>query len=420
MHCLGYYRDATGELSVQGIKISDLAKKYGTPLYIYDSEIMKDRYDTFLNAIKEVKGNIHYAVKANDSINIIKYFSKLGCGADIVSIGEFEKCIAAGIAPEKIIFSGVGKDKNEIETALENNILQFNIESQEELYDIHYIASKIKKNANICLRVNPDIAPDTHKKISTGEKETKFGIDFENVKAIYEKLQKLDFITPVGLGVHIGSQIFDFNFFYKAYLNLRNLADEIRKVGFSVPTLDLGGGIGVDYKNDTKTDLTNYKNIILELFSESNFKLSFEPGRSLIAEAGILVTKVIRNKKTKDKNFVIVDAAMNNLIRPTLYDAFHKIENVQTNKTGEIVADIVGPICETGDYFGLDRTINHINKNQYLAIKTTGAYSSVMSSNYNARTDAIEIMIVNGQDHKMKEVDTIKDIISKETLIDFD
>jgi len=351
---------------------------------------------------------------------LIKYFSKLGCGADIVSIGEFEKCIAAGIAPEKIIFSGVGKDKNEIETALENNILQFNIESQEELYDIHYIASKIKKNANICLRVNPDIAPDTHKKISTGEKETKFGIDFENVKAIYEKLHQLDFITPVGLGVHIGSQIFDFNFFYKAYLNLRNLADEIKKVGFSVPTLDLGGGIGVDYKNDTKTDLTNYKNIVLELFSESNFKLSFEPGRSLIAEAGILVTKVIRNKKTKDKNFVIVDAAMNNLIRPTLYDAFHKIENVQTNKTSEIVADIVGPICETGDYFALDRTINHINKNQYLAIKTTGAYSSVMSSNYNARTDAVEIMIVNGQDHKMKEVDSIKDIISKETLIDFD
>lgn len=420
MHGLGYYRDTTGELSVQGIKISDLAKKYGTPLYIYDSEIMKDRYHAFLNAIKEVKGNIHYAVKANDSINIIKYFSKLGCGADIVSIGEFEKCIAAGIAPEKIIFSGVGKDKNEIETALENNILQFNIESQEELYDIHYIASKIKKNANICLRVNPDIAPDTHKKISTGEKETKFGIDFENVKAIYEKLHQLDFITPVGLGVHIGSQIFDFNFFYKAYLNLRNLADEIKKVGFSVPTLDLGGGIGVDYKNDTKTDLTNYKNIVLELFSESNFKLSFEPGRSLIAEAGILVTKVIRNKKTKDKNFIIVDAAMNNLIRPTLYDAFHKIENVQTNKTIEIVADIVGPICETGDYFALDRTINHINQNQYLAIKTTGAYSSVMSSNYNARTDAVEIMIVNGQDHKMKEVDTIKDIISKETLIDFD
>src|SRR6056300_234585 len=413
MHGLGYYRDTTGELSVQGIKISDLAKKYGTPLYIYDSEIMKDRYHTFLNAIKEVKGNIHYAVKANDSINIIKYFSKLGCGADIVSIGEFEKCIAAGIAPEKIIFSGVGKDKNEIETALENNILQFNIESQEELYDIHYIASKIKKNANICLRVNPDIAPDTHKKISTGEKETKFGIDFENVKAIYKKLHQLDFITPVGLGVHIGSQIFDFNFFYKAYLNLRNLADEIRKVGFSVPTLDLGGGIGVDYKNDTKTDLTNYKNIVLELFSESNFKLSFEPGRSLIAEAGMLVTKVIRNKKTKDKNFVIVDAAMNNLIRPTLYDAFHKIEHVEKSESPKVTADIVGPICETGDYLALERNLNYIDNNKFLAIKTTGAYSSVMSSNYNSRADAVEVMIVNNKGHQIKKIDTIKDFRAK-------
>src|SRR5210317_1391644 len=420
MHPLGFYRDKNGELNVQGIKISELAKKYGTPLYIYDSDIMKERYDIFFDTVKEVKGSIHYAVKANDSINVIKFFSKLGCGADIVSIGEFEKCIAAGVPTNKIIFSGVGKANNEIEVALRNNILQFNIESEEELYDIHYIASKIKKKANICLRVNPDIAPRTHKKISTGEKETKFRIDFQNVKAIYEKLHELDYISPVGLGVHIGSQIFDFNFFNEAYFNLKVLADDLRKSGFIVPSLDLGGGIGVDYKDDIEPNFIGYKKILSNLFLKSDYKLSFEPGRNLIAQAGILVTKVIRNKKTKDKNFVIVDAAMNNLIRPTLYDAFHKIENIQTNKTGEIVADIVGPICETGDYFALDRTINHINQNQYLAIKTTGAYSSVMSSNYNARTDAVEIMIVNGQDHKMKEVDTIKDIISKETLIDFD
>jgi len=228
MYPLGFYRDKNGELSVQNIKVSELAKKYGTPLYIYDSEIMKERYDIFFDTVKEVKGSIHYAVKANDSINVIKFFSKLGCGADIVSIGEFEKCIAAGVPANKIIFSGVGKAKNEIEIALRNNILQFNIESEEELYDIHYIASKIKKKANICLRVNPDIAPRTHKKISTGEKETKFGIDFQNVKEIYKKLHELDYISPVGLGVHIGSQIFDFNFFNKAYFNLKVLADDLR------------------------------------------------------------------------------------------------------------------------------------------------------------------------------------------------
>ena len=420
MHSLGFYRNENGELNVQGIKVSDLAKKYGTPLYIYDTEIMKDRYDIFFDTIKEVNGNIHYAVKANDSVNIIKFFSKLGSGADIVSIGEFHKCIAAGIPANKIIFSGVGKNKDEIEVALRNNILQFNIESEEELDDIYSIASKIKMKANICLRVNPDIAPKTHKKISTGEKETKFGIDFKNVKEIYTKLHHLDYINPVGLGVHIGSQIFDFNFFNQAYLNLKKLADDLRKNGFMVPCLDLGGGIGVDYKNNIEPNYSDYKKIINNLFLKSDYKLSFEPGRSLIAQAGILVTKVIRNKKTKDKNFIIVDAAMNNLIRPTLYDAYHKIVHVEQNDNTKITADIVGPICETGDYLALNRSINYVDNNKFLAIMTAGAYSSVMSSNYNARSDAIEILIANNKDHQIKKVDSIKEIIAKEKLINFD
>ena len=420
MHSLGFYRNENGELNVQGIKVSDLAEKYGTPLYIYDTEIMKDRYDIFFDTIKEVNGNIHYAVKANDSVNIIKFFSKLGSGADIVSIGEFHKCIAAGIPANKIIFSGVGKNKDEIEVALRNNILQFNIESEEELDDIYSIASKIKMKANICLRVNPDIAPKTHKKISTGEKETKFGIDFKNVKEIYTKLHHLDYINPVGLGVHIGSQIFDFNFFNQAYLNLKKLADDLRKNGFMVPCLDLGGGIGVDYKNNIEPNYSDYKEIINTLFLKSAYKLSFEPGRSLIAQAGILVTKVIRNKKTKDKNFIIVDAAMNNLIRPTLYDAYHKIVHVEQNDNTKITADIVGPICETGDYLALNRSINYVDNNKFLAIMTAGAYSSVMSSNYNARSDAIEILIANNKDHQIKKVDSIKEIIAKEKLINFD
>ena len=208
MFPIGFYRDKNGELSVQGIRIDFLTEKYGTPLFIYDTGLMKERYEVFQNTIKNVKGNIHYAVKANDSVSITKFFGKLGAGADIVSIGEFQKCIAAGITPDKIIFSGVGKDKNEIETALRNNILQFNIESEEELCDIHEIALKLKLTANICLRINPDIAPDTHKKISTGEKETKFGIDTEKIISVYKKLHELDYINPVGLGVHIGSQIF--------------------------------------------------------------------------------------------------------------------------------------------------------------------------------------------------------------------
>jgi len=415
----GFYRDENGELNVQGIKIDTLSTKYGTPLFIYDTGLMKERYEHFLNTIRNVKGNIHYAVKANDSVNIIKFFGKLGAGADIVSIGEFHKCIAAGITPDKIIFSGVGKDKNEIETAIKNNISQFNIESEEELFDIYEIALKLKLTANICLRINPDIAPNTHKKISTGEKETKFGINNEDILSIYEKLHKLKYINPVGLGVHIGSQIFDFNFFHKAYLNLKTVADNLKRSGFKVPTLDLGGGIGIYYDQNKNPDFDTYKKVISELFIDSDYKLSFEPGRSLIAEAGILVANVIRNKKNKDKNFIVIDVAMNNLIRPTLYDAYHKIEPVKKIPGKEIVADIVGPICETGDFIALNRKITEVNNNDKLIIRTTGAYASVMKSNYNARVDAIEILIYNGKSYKLKETDTILDIISKENIIEF-
>ena len=419
MYPSGFYRDENGELNVQGIKIVALTEKYGTPLFIYDTGFMKERYEVFQNTVKDVKGNIHYAVKANDSVNIIKFFGKLGAGADIVSIGEFHKCVAAGIAPDKIIFSGVGKDIDEIEIAIRNNILQFNIESEEELHDIYQIASKLKMTANICLRINPDIAPNTHKKISTGEKETKFGIDSNDIFSIYEKLHKLQYINPVGLGVHIGSQIFDFDFFNKAYSNLKTIADKLKNLGFRVPTLDLGGGIGIYYDENKNPDFDAYKNIISDLFIGSEYKLSFEPGRSLIAEAGILVTKVIRNKKNKDKNFIIIDTAMNNLIRPTLYDAYHKIEPVKKFPGKEIVADIVGPICETGDFIALNRKINEVNNNDLLAIKTTGAYASVMKSNYNSRIDAIEILIYKGRSYQLKETDTILDIISKEKTIEF-
>ena len=420
MNQIGFYRDDNYDLKVQGLKISSLAEKYGTPLFVYDSGLMRESYDIFLDTIKEVQGNIHYAVKANDALSIISYFAKLGCGADIVSIGEFEKCVAAGMPPQKIIFSGVGKDNNEIEFALKNNVLQFNIESEEELNDISKIASRLKLTANICLRVNPDIAPKTHKKISTGEKETKFGIDLQNVEPIYKKLHQLDYINPVGLGVHIGSQIFNFNFFHKAYLDLKNLADDLRLRGYTVPALDLGGGIGINYNKNLKPDFSNYKKIILDLFENTDYQLSFEPGRSLIAEAGVLITKVIRNKKTKDKHFIVVDAAMNNLIRPTLYDAYHRIETVKKTGNVKIVADIVGPICETGDFLALDRKINKVNSNDLLAIRTTGAYASVMKSNYNARKDAIEVMVYNKKDFQIKKNETIRDIISKEKIIVFD
>ena len=396
MKSIGFYKDKNGDLCVQDIKVNDLAQKYGTPLFIYDTGLIKERYNTFIDTISNVKGNIHYAVKANDALGII------------------------GIKPEKIIFSGVGKEKDEIEYALKNNVQQFNIESDEELNDIQNIASKLNIVANVCLRVNPDITPDTHKKISTGAKSTKFGVDFENANKIYEKINNLDFINPMGLAVHIGSQIFDFNYFLQAYSDLKALADDLRKCNFKVPRLDLGGGIGINYDSKKTPDFSEYQKIISNLFANTDYELSFEPGRSLIAEAGILITKVIRNKKAIDKNFIIIDVGMNNLIRPTLYDAFHKIETIKKNNDLPIIADIVGPICETGDYIALNRSISNVQSDDLLVIRTTGAYSSVMSSNYNARANANEIIIYNKKDHLIKKSESIEKLIKKENIIKFD
>ena len=419
MNKIGFYRGDNDELFVQKISIKMLAKKYGTPLFIYDTGLMEQSYNALKDAVNPVNGHIHYAVKANDAIAIINFFGKLGSGADIVSIGELKKCIAAKIPTNKIIFSGVGKQIDEIEFALKNNISQFNIESEEELDDIYKIAKKLKINAKIALRVNPDISPNTHHKISTGEKTTKFGINYGDVQNIYKKLNELDYIHPVGLAVHIGSQIFDFDSFNKAYSSLKRLAEELKKNGFSISNLDLGGGIGVNYEKEIAPDYTEYKKIISNIFLNSNYKFSFEPGRSLIAEAGILITKIIRKKNTKDKIFIIVDCAMNNLIRPTLYEAFHRIEPVINNNNNEIIADIVGPICETGDYLALDRRIKDVEKNEYLAIRSSGAYGSVMSSNYNARPNANEIIIHNGNDYLIKKTETIDELIKKEQLPDF-
>ena len=335
-------------------------------------------------------------------------------------INKISPCVGVcSIDPKSKLCLGCLRSTDEIEIALRNKILQFNIESEEELYDIYDIASKLKITANICLRINPDIAPDTHKKISTGEKETKFGIDNEDVVSIYKKLHELDYINPVGLGVHIGSQIFDFSFFMKAYLNLKSIADNLKKNGYKVPTLDLGGGIGIHYDTNKKPNFIAYQKIITDIFLKSDYQLSFEPGRILIAEAGVLITKVIRNKRNKDKKFIVIDAAMNNLIRPTLYDAYHKIEPVKSKIGRSTTVDIVGPICETGDFIALDRELVEVKSDDLLTIRTAGAYASVMKSNYNARVDAVEILIYNGKSYKLKQTDTIQDTILKEKIIDF-
>ena len=325
-----------------------------------------------------------------------------------------------GINPQKIIFSGVGKDKKEIEYAIKKKIKQLNIESEEELNDIIEIAKKLKIHIKIALRVNLDIDAKTHVKISTGDENSKFGISSSEIFKVCTIIKKTKYLQLHGLAIHIGSQIFDYDLFYKTYFELEKLACDLNEKGFNIKSLDLGGGFGVNYK---KFNFHNFKelNLITEkIFFKKKYEICFEPGRSLVADSGILITQIIRTKHTSRKIFLIVDAGMNNFIRPTLYNAFHRIEPLKLHNDRETeIVDIVGPICETGDFFALNRNIQKMTKNEFLAIMSTGAYGTVMSSNYNARKNAKEILIYKGKDYLIKKEQSFNELINSEIVPDF-
>lgn len=416
---IGFYRKFN-KLFIQDLSIVDIVKKYGSPLYIYDTNSIKNSFEALNDIIKPLNGNIHFAIKANDNLGIIKYLKQLGSGADVVSVGELKRCLKVEIDPQKIIFSGVGKEKDEIEFAILNNVKQINAESLEELNEVISISKKLKKLVNVALRVNLDINSRTHKKISTGDENSKFGIIINDIYKAYSLITKAKYINPYGLAVHVGSQIFDYSVYYQTYTRIRNLALDLRKNGFSVRHLDLGGGFGVNYQNNSSTDYSSFEKALKNVFKKDEFILSIEPGRSLVADSGILVTKVIRKKSTNLKNFLIVDAAMNNLIRPTLYNAFHKIVPIVENKKDTFNKyDIVGPICETGDYLGLDVNLPTIKSNEYLAILSSGAYGSVMRSNYNTRQDVPEILIYNNKDYILRKRENLDNIIEIDNIPEF-
>lgn len=416
---IGFYRKFN-KLFIQDLSVVDIVKKYGSPLYIYDTNSIKNSFEALNNIIKPLKGNIHFAIKANDNLGIIKYLKQLGSGADVVSVGELKRCLKVQINPQKIIFSGVGKEKDEIEFAILNNVKQINIESLEELNEVISISKKLRKIVNVALRVNLDINSKTHKKISTGDENSKFGIIINDIYKAYSLITKAKYINPYGLAVHVGSQIFDYSVYYQTYTKIKNLALDLRKNGFIVHHLDLGGGFGVNYANNSSTDYSSFEKALKSVFKKDEFILSIEPGRSLVADSGILVTKVIRKKSTNLKNFLIVDAAMNNLIRPTLYNAFHKIVPIVENKKEYLNKyDIVGPICETGDYLGLDVNLPTIKSNEYLAILSSGAYGSVMRSNYNTRQDVPEILIYNNKDYILRKRESLENILEIDNIPEF-
>jgi diaminopimelate decarboxylase len=416
-----FHRNEDQQLCVDGVPLASLTATYGTPLYIYSGAGIIATFTSFQQAVAPVSGKVHFAMKANSALGVLALIGKLGGGVDIVSIGEMKRAMAAGIAPADMVFSGVGKTDDEIRQALVAGIGQINAESAPELDSISRVAAGLGVVAPVALRVNVDVDPATHRKISTGQRDTKFGIStYQNEAAdLYRRLADDAHIKPAGLAVHIGSQIRDLAPFERAYRALLDLANGLRSSGLSVPGLDLGGGIGVDYEAGGAPDFSGYGELVTALFKDQGYALGFEPGRSIIANNGVLVTRVIHVKQGDGKRFVITDAAMNDLLRPTLYEAYHNIVPVAAPGTPAGPADIVGPICETGDYLGLDRDLPEIASGAQLAVLSAGAYGAVMASYYNSRSPAAELLVHDGTAHLLRAARPIEALIADETIPDF-
>ena len=417
-----FARDDQGRLCAGGMQLGDIAASHGSPLYVYSGDGIRDDYQRFAAAVAQVDGSVHFALKANSALGVIALLARHGAGADIVSGGEMARALAAGIPAEKIVFSGVGKSAEEINAALGSGIGQINAESPQEVEAISQIAAARGVQAPVALRVNVDVAPKTHAKISTGQRSTKFGVSASQNEAadLYRKMTADPHIRPAGLAVHIGSQILELDPFERAYSALLSFGTALRDEGLEVPALDLGGGIGVDYQDGTPADFTAYGELVSRLFAGSGFQLGFEPGRSIVANNGVLLTRVIYVKDGDNKRFVIVDAAMNDLLRPTLYEAHHDIRPVSPEGAIEGPADIVGPVCETGDYLGLDRMMPSLAAGDCLAVMSAGAYGAVMASSYNSRPPASEVMVLDGDVHILRRRRNIAELIAEEIIPDFD
>ena len=404
------------DLLIEGVSIKKLSKKFETPFYCYSTSTIIEKFREFEKPFKYLNTIICYAVKANPNIAILKILSKLGAGAEVVSEGELRRSLKANIPAKKIVFSGVGKSLKEIEFAVKKNILQINLESEEELELIENIAKKMKKKIQVGIRVNPDINAKTHKKITTGREEDKFGLSIKVAEKIFKNYEFSSNLNIIGLSVHIGSQITSLNPFKKAFLKIKTLVKKVNKNEKIIKILDLGGGIGINYKNEKVVHFNDYAKIILNLSNDLGCKLILEPGRMLVGESGILITKVLYTKKNKKNTFIVVDAGMNDLLRPALYDAYHDIQCVTKKSGKKIKYTIVGPICESADTFAKNKLLNKINTNELLFLKNVGAYGASMSSSYNSRPIIMELIIYKNNFSIIRRVDTVINQISREKI----
>lgn len=415
------YRD--GVLHAENVSVTDIARAVGTPFYCYSTATLERHFRVFSQAFEGTDALVCYAMKANSNQAVLKTLAAVGAGADVVSGGELRRALAAGIPAEKIMFSGVGKTAEEMDLALEAGIYCFNVESEPELELLNQRALRLGKRAHVSFRINPDVDARTHAKISTGKKENKFGIAYERARAIYAHAATLPGIEVTGIDMHIGSQITDLQPFADAFRLLRALVETLRADGHRIAHVDVGGGLGVPYKDDNNPppQPDAYARIVKQALDGLGCRIVTEPGRLIVGNAGILVTEVLYVKDGGSKTFVVVDGAMNDLIRPTLYDAFHEIRPVRISASNapRIKADIVGPVCETGDYLALDREMAMPKPGDLFAVGTAGAYGAVQAGTYNSRLLVPEVLVKGDQFHVIRPRRSYEELIALDSVPDW-
>ncbi len=408
------YRD--GELFAEGVALSALAQRFGTPTYVYSRAHIEVQYRAYADALAGMPHLVCFAVKANSNIGVLNVLARLGAGFDIVSSGELERVLAAGGEPSRIVFSGVGKSRDDMRRALEVGVHCFNVESSVELERLQKVAAELGVKAPVSLRVNPDVDAGTHPYISTGLKENKFGIDIEQAEAVYARAAELPNLDVIGVDCHIGSQLTTLEPFLDALDRLLLLVDKLATRGITIKHLDLGGGLGVQYRDEQPPLAGDYIAAVRKRLAGRDLSLVFEPGRFIVANAGVLLTQVEYLKHTEHKDFAIVDAAMNDLIRPALYQAWMDVSPVQPREGEARNYDLVGPICETGDFLAKDRQLV-LAEGDLLAVRSAGAYGFVMSSNYNTRGRAAEVLVDGEQAYEVRRRETVQELYAGESLL---
>jgi diaminopimelate decarboxylase len=423
MHHFAYRRGVshTDVLHAEEVDLSELAASVGTPFYCYSTATLERHYRVFADAFAGFAGAlVCYSVKANSNLGVLATLGKLGAGMDVVSGGELRRALAIKVPPDRIVFSGIGKTREEMAFALDAGILAFNVESEAELRDLSEVAAALGLTARIAFRVNPDVDAKTHHKIATGKAENKFGVPFDEAPALYALASRLPGIAPTGVHMHIGSQITDLDPFRNAFALLKELVERLRQEGFAIDFVNLGGGLGIPYRNDQPPPPSpaEYANLVRHAVGGLGARLIFEPGRMIAGNAGILVSRVLYVKSGASKTFTIVDAAMNDLIRPTLYDAYHEVLPVAAPKQGAptVVTDIVGPVCETGDYLALARALPELMAGDLISVMTAGAYGAMLASEYNSRLLVPEVLVSGNRSCVTRPRPSYGDMLAKERL----